>query len=59
MLTISKDEAAKVTNFLDTMYLFFNLDADQLALACLASKIVGNAVFHGGKYINVIDREDS
>ena len=54
MLRITKDEAAKVTNFLDGMYLFFDLDAEQVALANLASKIVGNAAFHQSKYITII-----
>ena len=54
MLKLTKDEAAKVTNFLDGMYLFFDLDAEQMALANLASKIVGNAAFHDSKYITII-----
>ena len=54
MIRITKDEAAKVTNFLDGMYLFFDLDAEQMALANLASKIVGNAAFHNSKYITII-----
>ena len=58
MLKLTKDEAAKVTNFLDGMYLFFDLDAEQVALAGLACKIVGNVAFHGGRDIKIIKGDE-